>query len=86
MLNDSSDQRMIENILDTVCLHLPDSVSNECEKLVAEFTGPAIEMLINVVDTDRICSTLRMCKVKPNKDDEKVRSRYGGGKVYKYKK
>ena len=77
MLNDSSDQRMIKNALDTVCLHLPDSVSNECEKLVAEFTGPAIELLIHLVDTDRICSAMRMCKPKPNRDYEKVRFEIG---------
>ncbi len=72
MLNDSSDQRMIENALDTSCLHLPDAVSGECEKLVAEFTAPAIQLLIHAVDSDRICSAVRMCKAKPNKNDEKV--------------
>ncbi len=71
MLNDTSDQRMIKNALDTVCLHLPDSISNECEKLVAEFTKPAIELLINLVDTDTLCAAFRMCKAKPNKDDKK---------------
>jgi hypothetical protein len=63
VLNDSTNVHEIQNVLDTVCYRsLPESLSNECEKLVAEFTAPVVQMIVHAANPDLICSGIKLCK------------------------
>jgi len=80
MLNDTTDDHEIQNVLDTVCDHLPQSISNECEKLVAEFTVknevqqyfiklvdnqvPVLQWIAQEASPGVICSGLKLCREK----------------------
>ena len=53
-LNDTTDQHEIQNVLDTVCYHMPLSIRNECQKLVAEFTVPIIQYIVDGYTPDQV--------------------------------
>ena len=60
-LNDTSDRRMIKNLLESACYRLPSSVENACVKLVNEFSEPIIDAIVHSVDPDKVCTKLQMC-------------------------
>ena len=45
MLNDTSDVNEIKNVLDTICYHLPSSVSGRCQSFVAKYTDIIVELI-----------------------------------------
>jgi len=60
-LNDTSDRRMVKNLLESACYRLPDSLENACVKMVNEFADPIIDAIVNSVDRDMVCTKLKMC-------------------------
>eukprot|EP00094_Tigriopus_californicus_P010505 TCALIF_10133-PA protein Name:"Similar to PSAP Prosaposin (Bos taurus)" AED:0.01 eAED:0.01 QI:34/1/0.87/1/0.85/0.87/8/809/757 len=67
MIVDKSDQRMIVNLLDSICYKfMPHSISNECEKYVSEYTPIILELLAEEFTPEQICSELQMCSGKPS--------------------
>ncbi len=65
MLNDSTNQHEVQNVLDTICYHLPSSVSEECERLVEKYTVPALDLILQAVTADEICAKLKLCQEPP---------------------
>lgn len=65
MIVDKNDQRMIVNLLDSICYKfMPHSISNECEKYVSEYTPIILELLAEEFTPDQICRELSMCSDK----------------------
>jgi saposin len=61
-LNDTSDREMVKNVLDSVCYRLPDSLQNECVKMVAEYSDQIIDIIVHSSTPDQVCSMLQMCQ------------------------
>lgn len=79
VLNDTSDQEMVKNLLDTMCYKLmPASISNECEKLVSEYTNEIINLVIANFTPDQVCSGLQLCspdkyfEIESEKEEEVI--------------
>ena len=53
-LNDTSDRRMVKNLLESACYRLPDSIENACVKLVNEFADPIVDAIVHSVDPDLV--------------------------------
>ena len=53
-LNDTSDRRMVKNLLESVCYRLPNRIENACVKMVNEFSDPIIDAIVNSVDPDMV--------------------------------
>eukprot|EP00095_Tigriopus_kingsejongensis_P007881 maker-scaffold127_size327531-snap-gene-2.26 protein:Tk07881 transcript:maker-scaffold127_size327531-snap-gene-2.26-mRNA-1 annotation:"saposin isoform 1" len=62
MITDKSDQRMIINLLDSICYKvMPASISNECEKFVAEYTTIILDFVAAEFTAEQICTELQLC-------------------------
>ena len=59
-LNDTSDRRMVKNLLESACYRLPDSLENACVKMVNEFAEPIIDAIVHSVDPDMVREGLGM--------------------------
>ena len=53
-LNDTSDRRMVKNLLESACYRLPESLENACIKLVNEYSDPIIDAIVHSVDPDMV--------------------------------
>ena len=59
-LNDTSDRRMVKNLLESVCYRLPNRIENACVKMVNEFSDPIIDAIVSNVNPD-MASNCRIC-------------------------
>jgi len=62
-LEDKSDQRMVKNVLDTICyrLPLPAKYERRCEDFVAKYTGDILDFIVNGFEPEQICVALSLC-------------------------
>jgi len=62
MLGDKATQKEIESTLESVCAYLPSSLSKQCNTFVSTYTELIIDMLVNDVSPDMVCTNLGLCK------------------------
>ncbi|XP_066305176.1 prosaposin-like isoform X2 [Branchiostoma lanceolatum] len=60
-LSANSTEKEIQDALDKVCSHFPDTIRDECTDFVNEY-GPAVIQLLKLeLDPQRICKTIGLC-------------------------
>lgn len=55
-------QAGIESALERLCALLPKSARKECDMFVEMYTDQVIQMLLNNLSPDEICTNLGLCK------------------------
>ena len=61
-LKDKDDQEMVKNVLESVCYHLPSSVERNCEDFVEKYTPTIVNLIVEGLSPDEICSALQLCE------------------------
>jgi len=61
ILKDKDDQDMVKNVLESICYRLPNSIERNCENFVETYTSTIINLIINGLTPDEICSALDLC-------------------------
>jgi len=58
---------LIRNVLETICYHLPSTVSDRCETFIHERIENLIDLIVENLGADEICRAMSMCdkKTKP---------------------
>lgn len=62
ILEDNKTEASIKEALDKLCALLPKSAKPECEIFVDMYTDQVIQMLLNNLSPDEICTNLGLCK------------------------
>lgn len=62
VLNDTDNQDMVRNVLDSICYRLPSSIDRTCEAWVDKYTNFIVHMIVNEMTPDEICRAMDMCK------------------------
>nr|ADK94870.1 saposin isoform 1 [Penaeus monodon] len=62
MLEDNRTEAGIESALERLCALLPKSARKECDMFVEMYTDQVIQMLLNNLSPDEICTNLGLCK------------------------
>ncbi|XP_066930341.1 uncharacterized protein [Clytia hemisphaerica] len=57
----------IKSALDSLCTHLPSSVSGECESLINSNLDFLVQLLVRELDPTTICDALKVCTTSPTK-------------------
>lgn len=62
-LQDKSDQRMVKNVLETICyrLPLPTKYERKCEDFMEKYTSSIVEFIVNGLEPEEICSAISLC-------------------------
>jgi len=62
-LQDPYDQRMVKNVLETVCfkLPLPAKYERKCEDFVEAYTAEILDFITNAVEPEQACAALKLC-------------------------
>jgi len=60
-LTDKDDQDMVKNVLESVCYRLPQSIERNCEDFVDKYTATILDLIVNGLSPDEICSALQLC-------------------------
>merc|ERR1712002_947915 len=55
VLKDPSDQRMVENVLESICYRLPDSWETNCENFVERYTGMILDFIVSGLNPNGVC-------------------------------
>jgi len=63
-LKDKDDQEMVKNVLESVCYHLPSSVERNCEDFVEKYTTTIVQLIVEGLSADEICSFLQLCEAE----------------------
>jgi len=61
ILKDKDDQDMVKNALESICYRLPNSIERNCENFVETYTSTIINLIVNGLTPDEICSALDLC-------------------------
>jgi len=61
ILKDKEDQDMVKNVLESICYRLPSSIERNCESFVETYTSSIINLIVNGLTPDEICSALDLC-------------------------
>ncbi|KAG5831397.1 hypothetical protein ANANG_G00303310 [Anguilla anguilla] len=61
ILEDNATEAQIEDAVKKVCNFLPESVRTECEQLIGEYEPAMVQLLIQMLDPDFVCSKLGAC-------------------------
>jgi len=76
ILKDPYDQRMVENVLESICYRLPNSVERRCEQFVEGYTAKILDLITSGLGPDQLCLALNVCpgtqEVVPVKEEETV--------------
>jgi len=66
VLRDHDNQRMVKNVLESICYRLPNSIERSCENFVEKYTATIINMIVNGLSPDEICRAIDLCReVRP---------------------
>ena len=60
-VKDKQNEEEIKKALETLCDKMPGSVRDKCNSLVDTYEPAIIELLINNVDPEQVCSMLHLC-------------------------
>merc|ERR1712112_394225 len=55
------DQRMVENVLESICYRLPNSVERRCEQFVEGYTAKILDLITTGLGPDTLCLALNIC-------------------------
>jgi len=76
ILKDPYDQRMVENVLESICYRLPNSVERRCEQFVEGYTAKILDLITTGLGPDQLCLALNVCpgtqEVVPVEEEETV--------------
>jgi len=76
ILKDPYDQRMVENVLESICYRLPNSVERRCEQFVEGYTAKILDLITSGLGPDQLCLALNVCpgtqEVVPVEEEETV--------------
>lgn len=61
ILQDPYDQRMVENVLESICYRLPNSVERRCEQFVEGYTAKILDLITTGLGPDQLCLALNVC-------------------------
>merc|ERR1712168_142815 len=61
ILKDPYDQRMVENVLESICYRLPNSVERRCEQFVEGYTAKILDLITSGLGPDQLCLALNIC-------------------------
>jgi len=77
ILEDPYDQRMVKNVLESICYRLPNSVERRCEQFVEGYTAKILDLITSGLGPDQLCLALNVCpgtqeEVAPVVDEEET--------------
>jgi hypothetical protein len=52
------------NVLETLCSYMPTSISEKCETFIHDNIEKIIDLVVDNLTPDQICSALKMCASK----------------------
>jgi len=61
LMKENSTQEELEHLLLKVCNFLPESVRGECNMVVMLYTPEIVQLLLNKVSPQKICTMLKLC-------------------------
>ena len=64
MLEDKTNEKEIEEALESLCSFLPSSMSKQCDTFVETYTDLIIDLLTKDVSPQMVCSNLGLCSGK----------------------
>ncbi|XP_001603446.1 uncharacterized protein LOC100119722 [Nasonia vitripennis] len=67
-IKDNKTEASIEAALEKLCIHLPQSLTDQCETLVKNYSKQIIEMILADLTPQEVCVYLQLCD--PNKNVE----------------
>jgi len=62
MLEDKTNEKEIEEALESLCSFLPSSMRKQCDTFVETYTNLIIDLLTKDVSPEMVCSNLGLCK------------------------
>ena len=62
MLEDKTNEKEIEEALESLCSFLPSSMRKQCDTFVETYTDLIIDLLTKDVSPEMVCSNLGLCK------------------------
>jgi len=60
-LSQNATEEEIKQLLDKLCSYLPSSISSECDALISEYYDAIIQLLLQELDPDQVCTELGLC-------------------------
>ena len=60
-LKSKEDQDMMKYDLESICYRLPNCIECNCESFVETYTSSIINLIMNALTPDVICSALNLC-------------------------
>jgi len=64
MLKDKTNEKEIEDALESVCSLMPSSVEKQCDQFVDNYTELILQLLTGEVTPDEVCQYIGLCKPK----------------------
>ncbi|CAB0040365.1 unnamed protein product [Trichogramma brassicae] len=68
VIKDNKTEASIESALDKLCVHLPNSLIDQCESMVKTYSKQIIEMILADLTPQEVCVYLKLCD--DNKEEE----------------
>ncbi|XP_014225050.1 uncharacterized protein LOC106651173 [Trichogramma pretiosum] len=68
VIKDNKTEESIESALDKLCVHLPNSLIDQCESMVKTYSKQIIEMILADLTPQEVCVYLKLCD--DNKEEE----------------
>merc|ERR1712212_1065247 len=68
--------KMVENVLESICYRLPNSVERKCEQFVEGYTAKILDLITSGLGPDQLCLALNVCpgtqEAAPVEEEETV--------------
>lgn len=65
-LKDKKTAEEIKSAVHAVCRHLPNTISNQCDKFVTQYADLVIDLLVASMEPREICAEIGACKPSPS--------------------
>uniref|UniRef100_U5ENL5 Putative saposin-related protein n=1 Tax=Corethrella appendiculata TaxID=1370023 RepID=U5ENL5_9DIPT len=66
-LSDKTNEQEIENVVRSICSHLPNTITKQCDKLIDQY-GNFIIKLLSTLPPKQVCTELKLCQPKFDAD------------------